>query len=158
MKKRVILCALALLVMLSGCGGSGNETAAEMPYTLDDAQTLLDAGLFDGDMGMLDDSYVISMLYHIDEDSIQACVSYQAANTSVSADEVTILILKDEDAAQAAEAGCHQRVEEQIDASRNYTPAAVPRLEEAVIRRSGNTVLLAVGDPDGLAGAVDKLH
>lgn len=151
--KKSILCALALLLLLAGCS-AGKETAS---YTVDDAQTLLDAGLFDGDMAPMD-SYVISLLYGIDEDTISDCAGYMAANTSSSADELTVLVLTDEEAAQAAAEACQARVNSQITVCRDYTPAAVPRLENAVIRRAGNTVLLAVGDPDRLPDAVDSLH
>ena len=41
--RRMIGCALALLVLLTGCGG-------EAAYTADDIQALLIAGLFEGDM------------------------------------------------------------------------------------------------------------
>ena len=53
---------------------------------------------------------------------------------------------------------CRARVEHLIDVSKDYTPAAVPRLEAAVIRRVGNTILLAVGDPDRMEKAVNNLH
>ena len=152
--KRVMLCALALLTLLAGCSGSGG---AARPYTPDDAQTLLDAGLFNGDMSLLDDSGIVALLYGVDETAIQACVCYIAANTAVSSDELTVLILTDEEAAIAAETACRARVEYLIDTAREYTPAAVPRLEAAVIRRVENTVLLAAGDPDKMEEAVNNL-
>lgn len=156
--RQITLCAMALLLLLAGCAAGGTKPEATEPYTLDDAQVLLDAGLFNGEMGEIDDRRVIAMLYDIDEDTIQDFVSYQAANTAASADELTVLILTDEEAAQAAETACRQRIDDQIEASRNYTPEAVPRLEAAVIRRADNTVLLAVGAPEQLPQAVDALH
>ena len=84
-------------------------------------------------------------------------MSYLASNASVSADELTILILQDEEAAQAAETACEKRLDNQLKTYQDYGPAAIPRLESAVIRRAGNTVLLAVGDPSTLPGVVDQL-
>lgn len=152
-----ICCAVCLLVLLpAGC--TGDRGGAARPYTPDDAQTLLDAGLFNGDMSLLEDSDIVALLYGIDGTAIRECVCYMAVNTAVSADELTVLVLTDEDAAIAAEAACRARVEYLIGVSKDYTPAAVPRLEAAVIRRVGNTVLLAAGDPDGMEKAVNSLH
>lgn len=149
--RQIALCAMAVLLLLSGC------SSPKEGYHVDDAQTLLDAGLFDGDMGPLETD-TVALLYRIDRETIVDCASYLAANTTVSNDEVTVLILTDEDAAQAAETACRERVKTQIEAAKNYTPGAVPRLERAIIRRIGNTVLLAVGDPDRLPQAVNELH
>lgn len=142
---------LMLFVLLCGCA------AGETPYTTGDAQLLLEAGLFSGDMGPVDKA-VVSQLYGIEEDAILDCVCYMASNTASSADELAIFILTDENAARLAEAACQKRVGDQIEASRDYAPAAVSRLENAVIRRIGNTVLFAVGDPERLPAALDGLH
>lgn len=150
--KKLICPLLALVLLLSACGGG--QTAV---YTLDDGETLLNSGAFDGNLVLID-TYILCRLYGIDQDTVESAASYQATNTSVSADELTILILTDEDAAKAAEGACQKRVESQIEVCRDYAPAAVPRLESAVVSRLGNTVLLAVGDPDILPGAVNSLH
>ncbi len=151
----VVLICVVVIVLMTSCGP---KEPAAAPYTLDDAQTLLDTGLFSADMGKIDDTYIISMLYHVDENAIRECVSYQATNTGESADEITVIVFSDEAAAASGEAGFRQRVEDQIESLENYAPAAIPHLEAAVIRRAGSTVLLAVGDPGGVAEAVDNLH
>lgn len=155
MRKFVALfCAALMAVGLVGC--SGNQAKESSGYTVDDAQVLLDAGVFNGDMGKIELD-TVAQLYNIDRDSIQEGVCYLAADTSVSADELTILVLTDEDAAKAAETACEKRLDNQLKTAKNYTPAAVPRLEGAVIRREANTVLLAVGDPSKLPSVVDQL-
>ena len=146
-----LLCILILLLLLCGCA------AGETPYTIGDAQILLEADLFNGNMGPVD-KHIVSQLYGIDEEMIQDCICYMAANTASSADELAVFVLTDITAAKLVETACQERVEAQIEASRSYTPAAVPRLENAVIRRVGNTVLFAVGDPERLPEAVDGLH
>ena len=146
-----LFCMLILFMLLCGCA------AGKTPYSIDDAQILLEADLFSGDMGPVD-KYIVSQLYGIDEDIIQDCICYMASNTASSADELTIFILTDENGARSAEEACQKRAANQIEVSRNYAPAAVPRLENAVIRRIGNTVLFAVGDPEWLAKTVDGLH
>ncbi len=151
--KKAFSLALALALLLCACSGG----QAEPPYTVDDADALLAAdGLFDGELAPIDRS-VAAALYGIDEAAIVDCVSYQAVNTSVSADELTVFVMDNEAAAQVAETACQLRAENQIKVCEDYCPAAVPRLEAAVIRRVGATVLFAVGDPDLLPAAVDAL-
>ncbi len=152
----ITLCAAMAALLLTGCGP--REPAGAVPYTLDDAQALLDTGLFSQDMGKVDDPYMISMLYHVEEDSIEECVSYQATNTGESADQVAVIVFRDGESAASAQAGFRQRIEEQIESLTDYAPGAIPNLEAAVIRVSGNTALLAVGDADRISEAVDNLH
>ena len=140
MRKRSVLPVILLLALvLCACGGKSY-------FSADDVDMLLDAGAFgDSDMEELDDD-VLLMLYGIDEETVLKCDGYLAANTSVSADEVALFIMKDEEAAEAAVEACRKRLNAQLDMCRTYCPDAVPRLEHAYLRRLDNTVLLAVGD------------
>lgn len=149
--KKAIAAAVMLAVFLCGCGST------DAAYVLSDVSQLLEAGAFpNSDMAPVD-STIVAVLYGIDPDTIQECSSYQATNTSVSADEVTVLILTDEKAAEAAEQACRQRVDSQIAACQSYAPSAVPRLEQALISRRGSTVLLVVGDSE-IVGSLDGLQ
>ena len=148
------LTALALFTLLCGC--AGEEAKTPVPYTGSDARAIVEAGACDGAMEEVD-AFIVSVLYGIPEGSITECVGFLAINTSVSADEVTVLVLTDEAAAQAAEEACRQRVERQIADCTSYCPDQVPRLEDAVILRRGSTVLLAVGNPENLPGTLETL-
>lgn len=150
--KKIFGLALALTLLLAACS-AGPDVAG---YTTGDAERLLDAGAFSGEMEELD-RYAVSMLYGIDETDISECAGYMAINASVSADEVTVLVLAGEDEAKAAVEACQKRVEKQIDSYETYCPDQVPRLKDAVILRRGNTVLFAVGDPDKLPQALEEL-
>lgn len=151
--KKAITYALLLALLLCACGQKGPE-----PYTAADAETLLATeGLFNSELTPVDGDIAV-LLYALDGSTVTEALCYMTANTSVSADELTILTLKDESAAEAAEAACRSRVAAQIAVCESYCPAAVPRLEGAVVSRIGNTVLLAVGDPDLLPSAVDGLR
>lgn len=146
MMKKILIVALALLLLCS-CGSSESKAS----YTLAHADEVLNSGAFEGSEMAPVDSYIIAMLYGIEESTITECCAYMAVNTSVSADELVVLILTDEEAAVAAEDACKTRVAAQIAVCESYAPAAVPRLEQALISRRGNTVLMAVGDPDIIA-------
>lgn len=155
MKKALTYLIYFLLpaLLLCACGRQAPD-----PYTAADLEALLAGdGLFNSELAPVDGDVAV-LLYGLDGSTVTEAVCRLAANTSVSADELTLLILTDEDAALAAEEACRGRVASQIAVCESYCPAAVPRLEGAVIRRLGNTVLLAVGDPDLLPGAVDDLR
>lgn len=151
---RLLSAGLILALLLCACGGKEEAKV----FALEDADTLLaQEGLFNTELAGVDGAIAVR-LYGIDADAVTGCVSYQSVSTSVSADELTIFILDNEAAAAVAETACEKRITDQIAVCQSYCPAAVPRLEGAVIRRVGNTVLLAVGDPDLLPDAVDGLH
>ena len=147
----VLAVALSFSLALYACGGP-----QEAIYTTADAETLLASGAFDESMAQVNTAAILT-IYGIDASAVEDGVCYMATNTSVSADELTILVLTDEAAAQAVLKACQARVDSQIAVCESYAPAAVVRLEGAVIRQAGNTVLLAVGDPDQLPAAVDAL-
>ena len=150
MTKRILAAALALLLLCS-CGSRNN---AKPPYDVAHVNLLMESAAFEGSEMAPVDSFIISMLYGIEESTITECHAYMAVNTSVSADELVVLVLADAEAAIAAEEACKARVAAQIAVCESYAPAAVPRLEQAFIGRRGNTVLLAVGDPDAIASAL----
>lgn len=142
---------LALLIpVLASCGQN------TQPYTTGDAQALLDADVFDGDMVKVES--FPSTLYGMDSEDVADCVSFRAANTAASYDEVTVFVLTDAEAAATVRNALLDRVKSQIANAKVYCPAAVPRLEAAVVDQVDNTVLLAVGDPDTLPDAVGSLH
>ena len=146
----LLLCALCLLL----CACSKEESAP--PYTAADARSLVEAGAFDGAMEEVD-AFIVSMLYGISEESITECVGFLAINTSVSADEVTVLVMKDEESALAAAEACKARAASQIASCASYCPDQVPRLEKATVLRRGNTVLFAVGNLERLPKALEEL-
>ena len=156
MRYKTVIAALLLLAVMVMPGCSSEEKRA---YALSDAGTLLDAGAFDGEMAeMRASARTMAMLYGVDEGDIRDFVSFQATNTAVSADEVTVLILVDEAAAERAEAACRSRIESEIKNYAAYCPAAIPNLQGAVVERVDNTVLVVVGNPQTAADAVKRLH
>ena len=142
---------LSFILLLSGC--AGNEKSA---YTAQDVTALLDAGVFTGEMEQVDSTAAIG-IFGLDADTVVEVTCYMALNSSVSADEVAVFVLADEDAAAAAESACQTHVENRIESSALYCPDQVPKLEDAIIHRLGSSVLLAVGETASLQEAVDAL-
>ena len=88
--------------MLCSCGSNNSKAS----YTLADADEVLHSGAFEVDNMAPLDGFLISLLYGIEESTITEYAGYMAVNTSVSADELVVLILTDEEAAIAAEEAC----------------------------------------------------
>ena len=118
------------------------------------AQALLDSGAFSDALDTVDQD-TAAALYGIDADTITGSAVY--TSLSAGAEEIAVLVLTDEDAAAAAESACQAHVESRIESSAQYCPDQVPKLEDAVISRLGNTVLLAVGETEALNTAIESL-
>ena len=143
MGKKWLLCVTLVCVLLLGVLlllGRG----AKPGFSVDDVDMLLDSGAF-GDMEELEEDALIA-LYGVDPETVLKCVGYLASNTSDSADELVLFILRDEDAAAVVETSANRRVDARMEECRTSCPNAVPRLEEALVERRDNTVLVAVGD------------
>ena len=142
---RWLIMFLLVLLTLSGCGGQGKDA-----YTVEDVETLLDAGAFSGEMEAVDGT-IAATIYGIDSSTVTEAACYMAINSSVSADEVSVFVLTDE-------AACRLHIDNQIASYATYRPDQVPKLENAVIQRLGATVLVAVGETDALEEAVSSLE
>ena len=102
MKKHIIgSILLSAALLLSSCGGKSEKTA----YTAEDVTVLLDAGVFSGEMEQVDGAVAVG-LFGLDAAAVEEITCYMAINSSVSADEVAVFVLTDEEAAQAAESAC----------------------------------------------------
>ena len=55
-----------------------------------------------------------------------------------------MLVFDTEDHAQTAQEALERYVQGQIEANRDYRPAEIPKLEDAVLDRRENTLLLVV--------------
>ena len=88
--------AAALVLALSACGGGETAEPFDPAAT---ASALLESGAFSEALEPLDQS-VACMLYGIDESTVTGCAVY--GSTGATAEEIAVLTLADEEAAQAA--------------------------------------------------------
>ena len=133
------LLSLTLLLSLAACGGKPEEEPA--PFSPTDAAALLSSGAFSETLEAID-ADVACALYGIDETTLTDAAVY--GSTGTTAEELAILTLTDEEAAQAALTALGYRVEDRTAAMENYLPNEVPKLQNAVLEQRGNTVLLVV--------------
>ena len=150
MKKIAILLALAcLLTALCGCGGK----KALDPQTL--AEELLNNAKFADSLDRMEDD-VVPLVYGIEKDDCAAVLVYAGAG-GVTAEEIAVFTAVDAAAADRILSAAQSRVADRIESFKNYSPAAVPALENAIVRKKDNTVVLVIcSDSDAAAKIVGK--
>lgn len=144
--------AIALCLLLGGC----TQSAADRPFQTGDAQTLLDSGAFSEPLEAMDQELACGTLYQIDSATVTECAVY--TTLTAGAEELAILVLQDETAAQTAMTALEQRVADQKAALADYQPDEVGKLDNAILERRENTVLLLVpADADAAQSALAAL-
>ena len=133
--------AVLCLVTLAACSKQEEKTKTQTV----DLQALADALLKDG--GFQDDlekttDEMVKKLYQI-EDAKQAMVY---VGSGATAEEIGLFELKDEDAAKEAEKLAKDRIENQKTAFESYVPEEVKRLDNAIVQRTGNYVIVVVAE------------
>lgn len=153
MKKLTALClALTLVLGLAACsGGNGAEGGTEYD-PVSTAQALLDSGAFSEVLVALD-ADLIPSLYGL-EDGPELAAVY--TSTGATAEEVAVMRFSDQESADAALKALETRVSDQKAACEGYLPAELPKLDKAIVRASGKTVLLVVAaDYDKVQAALE---
>ena len=153
--KRTLAALLSLCCVLTfaltACGG---ETTTAKPFDLDTLpQALLDSGAFTDPEDMQP-----AMAATVRFDTLDAAtVTDSAAYCSTYlAELLAVLVMEDEAAAEAAVSALQTYVDENIEAERSYRPDEVSKLENAILERRGNAVLLIVAsDADAARSALN---
>lgn len=144
MKKLIpILGTLILLVSLCACSSGGGEKDYDPAAT---AKALLDSEAFSEPLEPLD-ADLVSSLYGLENEPTEAAVY---TSTGATAEEIAVLKFGDKKAADDALKALNDRIANQKDACEGYLPKEIPKLDTAIVKESGNSVLLVV------AAAVDK--
>lgn len=146
MKKMIaLLMGLICVFAMTACGGSEPE---EETFALSDLDAMVEAGAFSEELAPLDADTAF-LLYGLSgaglerEDLVEANV---LLSTGATCETGAVLIFTDaEKAALAAEAlGAY--VNGQIEANTDYRPNEIPKLEGAVLKSQGASVLLVVAN------------
>jgi len=165
MKRQMRLFALtaAALLVLAGCGGQGGASKAEgdgsegaSPYSVEDVRAIADAGAFSEELEELDGDTAFALYkladYGLEREELADCAVLRSAGATCEETAVLVLTGGSGDAgdsleqAETAAAALEDYVKGQIAANEDYRPGEIPKLEEALVRRSGNTVLLVVAN------------
>ncbi|HJG87063.1 DUF4358 domain-containing protein [Pseudoflavonifractor capillosus] len=151
-----LLClAAALCLLLGACSAPADSgSAAFDPEAA--TQAVLDSGAFSVELTELDAALLYDFSgYGLDSSTLTASKAYSASGF---AEQVSVTVWKDEAAAQAAVDMFKTYLEDMAATYKDYAPAEVPKLENAVLELRGSSVLLAVANDAGAAKtAVDGL-
>ena len=151
-----LLClAAALCLLLGACSAPADSgSAAFDPEAA--TQVVLDSGAFSVELTELDAALLYDFSgYGLDSSTLTASKAYSASGF---AEQVSVTVWKDEAAAQAAVDMFKTYLEDMAATYKDYAPAEVPKLENAVLEQRGSSVLLAVANDAGAAKtAVDGL-
>ena len=79
--------------------------------------------------------------------------------TGSTAEEIAVFRMKDAGGVEAAKAAIEKRIAYQTDNFKDYVPAEVPKLEKAVVKTGGTTVVFVVSaNADGTKSVIDSLY
>lgn len=151
-----LLCLAAALCLLLGACSSPAESGST-PFDPEAAtQAVLDSGAFSVELTELDAALLYDFSgYGLDASALTASKAYSASGF---AEQVSVTVWTDEAAAQAAVDMFRTYLEDMAATYKDYAPAEVPKLENAVLEQRGSSVLLAVAnDADAAQAAVAGL-
>lgn len=143
--KRTCLIVAILIIMtavLYGCG----EGKADLPDTAALASALIERQPFSEELQPVD-SEIALVSYGLDKDDIAQCTVYKG--TGATAEEAAVFQAANEDYASRVRTALEAYVEAQKKSFGNYIPKEVPKLEQAVIARRDNTIVLCVPADSG---------
>lgn len=143
MKKALgVVMAVVCLMALIACTGTGSASA----YTAEQARKILDGGVFSETLESLDLDTAWS-LYQLEGAGLsrdQLTGGEVHRSSGGTCEELALLIFQDADGAKSGKTALETYLQSQIEENKNYRPAEIPKLEDAVLEQADNTVLLVV--------------
>ena len=139
-----LMLAVMLALVLTACEDSSGEQPRN--FTTGDVQNLVEAGVFSEELEELD-ADVAFALYRLGdcglsrEDLMEAAVVRSAGATC---EEAAVLLFVDEKAAERAEQAMEDYLEGQIESNINYRPDEIPKLENAILEKRAEGMVLVV--------------
>lgn len=149
--KRLVALMMGLLCVcnLTACGGQ-SQPEPEPSYHHSVLEELVQAGAFSEELEELDadTAFMLYRLsdYGVEREELEAAWVLRSAGATC--EEAALLAMKSEDEQllEKVEQALKDYVQSQIDANVDYRPKEIPKLEGALVDRSGWTVLLLVAN------------
>lgn len=139
-----VVCAFGL----TACGEKVQEAPQEQKFETALVEAVVQVGAFSEELEELDADTAF-MLYKladfglVREDLTEAAVLRSAGATC---EEGAVLIFADEAKAGAAAEAMGSYLEGQIEGNEDYRPNEIPKLEGAILKTQGNTLLMVVAN------------
>lgn len=133
---------MTLLLTLTACTPKQNKDSFS-PTLVD---SLLESGAFSEPLEVLDEE-IAWMLYGLEDAGIvpDKLTDLRACRSSgATCEEAAVFLFSDEAAAQTAIQALELYITDQIQVNKDYRPADIPKLEQAVLECRGTSVLLLV--------------
>ena len=143
MKKTIaiLLAAVCLMSVFTGCGKKKELD----PQTFVDE--LLSGASFVDSMNQVSDA-VVPIIYDVDTKDYTSAIVY--CGTAATAEEIAVFRASDDAAAERLMKAARARVDHQIQVYSDYGPEAARLLENGIVERSGNNVVVVIcSDYDG---------
>lgn len=151
MKKMKKFLALVLIMAaaaaLAACGGNGGSQMDAQAL----ANELMDKVGFVDELNLISHE-MVSKLYGI----ANAQEAYVYMGSGATAEEVAVFKFADEQSAKDGLAKAQQRIASQKDSFANYIPEEVARLDNAVIKQSGEYLAVCVSEGSTAAEIISR--
>lgn len=153
--KKLFAAILALAMLpLVGCSKGSADEQKEPPSPTALASSIKENSKFDDELTQIDLD-VAASLYSFNEDIVSDSSIFMG--TGSTAEEIAVFTAVTEDNAKTLFAACEARIKDQIESYTNYVPTEIPKLESAIVKQSGLTVVLCVSaDSDAAKTAIDE--
>lgn len=161
MKKYLLVLPLAVAaVFVMGCSPTPSSTVSMGVSSVSDAADVNVASLaeelnsqveFGEDLTKLDDAG-LERVYRIESSDFTEAAGYTGSGATV--DQISVWEAPDAAAAQKIEDALKDFLETQIESYSTYMPDEVPKLEDAVLKRSGVYVALCVSEDAAKASEI----
>ena len=140
--RKVITAALAVVLLIvalfSGCSSEPKEI--DLDKLAEDLKTQIG---FEDDLMEIEDSVLDNFYTFSDKDAIESHVVYKSASNA-TAEEIALFKVKDSSQMDAVKQAVEARVVDLHDRFESYVPAEIIKIDNAVIKTSGNYILMVI--------------
>lgn len=136
--------AITAGILMAGCSKTKDGTDENIVMDVATLADQLKEGItFKDDMSLLEDD-IFSMVYNIDMGDIVNKKIYLSAGAT--AEEIAVIEGKDSESVGRIVDGLEQKIEDQKVNFESYVPEEMKKLEDPVLVKEGNYVILCISD------------
>lgn len=154
--------ALALVLTMTACSGpkEGSSSSKGLDevasYTAETVQSLVEAGVFSEELENLDADTAFALYkladYGLERENLTDAFVLRSAGATC--EEGAVLTFDGEEKAELAKGALEDYVSAQKSANEDYRPSEIPKLEEALVAQSGESLLLLIANDQEIAERV----